>query len=458
MLSIINKMAGSVILILNLCIQAQGLELQRQFEFAKGDILKIDIKAGNIKISGNDSSVTTINAFGDALPLVEKTDNTVRIFTEKGQKQSHKNLDITVNLPGYATIDISDGAGDIEVTDVTGGVLADMGAGDIYLKNIGRRIDAETGAGNIHVQWQEGKIISEQCRLTTGVGNINLDLPDSANVQIEAQTGLGKISGKGDRSYGRRADLSLGSGNNIFKISTGIGNIDISGDLSAKIDWPENDILNWKHHRHKNHKEFHFGLGGGPLVFWPDRSAGRIQPTLTEAGFPGLREESYSWGGQGYLQFNHVRLGYMGWGQTIKARSSVSDTQRYLDYDYDLGGVTIEYVLLSGRKADIGLGAMLGGVDAGIKLVKSASSDLIWDQAIDLDTERELTLKSEGFVGMPIVRGKVKLFGIVWLQAQAGYIYTRMGNWKSYTEKEVFNAPKADHSGWIFAVGPHFGL
>ena len=48
---------------------------------------------------------------------------------------------------------------------------------------------------------------------------------------------------------------------------------------------------------------------------------------------------------------------------------------------------------------------------------------------------------------MPLVRGKVKLFGIIWLQAQAGYVYNRMGEWKTYTEKEVFNAPKADHSG-----------
>jgi hypothetical protein len=223
-------------------------------------------------------------------------------------------------------------------------------------------------------------------------------------------------------------------------------------------NWPDNDILNWRHRRHGYQKDFHFEIGGGPLVFWPDRSAGRLQPYLSPAGFPKLREESYSWGGQGYLQFNRFRIGYTGWGQTLQARASISDTQMYFDYKYSLGGVTLEYVLLKGRRADISLGALLGGADAEINLARSANSDLTWDQAVLLDSERELSLKSNGFVGMPMVRGKVKLFGIVWLQAQAGYVYSRMGEWKTYTEKEIFNAPKADYSGWIFAVGPHFGI
>lgn len=158
------------------------------------------------------------------------------------------------------------------------------------------------------------------------------------------------------------------------------------------------------------------------------------------------------------MQFQNFRIGFAGWGQTLTARSSVSDTQRYIDYKYDLGGLTLEYVLFRGRRADISLGVLLGGATAEVNLARSTGSDLTWDRAILLDSERELSLESEGFVGMPMIRSKVRLLGIVWLQAQAGYVYSRMGEWKTHTEKEIFNAPKADHSGWIFAIGPHFGI
>lgn len=458
MFSHFKGLPGGIFLSLILCFSAQAMELQRELEFTPGDGLKIDIRAGDIKITGNDSLKFTINASGDILPEVERSGNTVKVYTRQHQDRNHKRLNITISLPSSAVIEISSGAGDVAVLNISGGMQADIGAGDIYLRNVGGKLDAESGAGNIQAWWQEKTSLPGYCRLTTGVGNISLELPDSAGIGIDAQTGLGKISGKDGRSYGRQADISLGSGESEFRLATGIGNISIDADQVFSRNWPDNDILNWNHRHHGYHGDFHFEMGGGPAAFWPDRSAGRLQPYLSPAGFPDLQQESYSWGGEGYMQFQNFRIGFAGWGQTLTARSSVSDTQRYIDYEYGLGGLTLEYVLFRGRRADISLGVLLGGANAEINLARSTGSDLTWDRAILLDSERELSMKSEGFVGMPMVRSKVRLLGIVWLQAQAGYVYNRMGEWKTYNEKEIFNAPKADHSGWIFAVGPHFGI
>ncbi len=454
----IKFLAGGILSAVMVCFQAQALELQREMEFVPGDVLKIDIKAGNVKITGNDGGAVTINAQGEILPEVERSGNTVGIFTDKHRNWNHNKLDITIELPRAAVVDISSGAGDVAAYDISGGVLIDIGAGDIYLRNINGKLDAETGAGNIHAWWQAKASLPGHCRLTTGVGNITLELPDSAGMDIDAQTGLGKISGRNGRNYGRQANITLGSGEGVFRLTTGIGNISIDPDGIVVRNWPDDDILNWRHRRHEYQTDFQFKMGGGPMVFWPDRSAGRLQPYLSPAGFPELRSESYCWGGEGYMQFQRFRIGFTGWGQTLKASSSVSDTQRYIDYTYNLNGVTLEYVPIRGRRADISLGALLGWADAEINLARSASSDLTWDQIVLLDSERELSLKSDGFVGMPLARGNLRLFGIVWLQAQAGYIYSRMGEWNTHTEKEVFNAPKADHSGWVFAVGPHFGF
>ena len=283
----------------------------------------------------------TINASGDILPEIEKTGITVKVFTGSHQKWNRKSLDLTIDLPRSAVIEISSGAGDVAVSDIAGGVLIDIGAGDIYLRNVSGKLDAESGAGNIQAGWPGTSMLPGHCRLTTGVGNISLELPDSAGIRIEAQTGLGKISGRNDRSYGRRADLSLGSGEGLFRLATGIGNIRIDSEGALGRDWPDDDILNWRHRRHGYQKDFHFEIGGGPLVFWPDRSTGRLQPYMSLGGFPELRKESYCWGGQGYLQFNRIRLGYAGWGQTLQAKASISDTQMYFDYKYSLGGVTL---------------------------------------------------------------------------------------------------------------------
>jgi DUF4097 and DUF4098 domain-containing protein YvlB len=230
MFSRFKILAGGIFVSLLFCFPARALELQREIEFAPGDVLKIDIKAGNIKITGNDGGAISLNAQGDILPEIEKAGNTVKVFIGSHQNWNRKSLDLTIDLPRSTVIEISSGAGDVAVSDIAGGVLMDIGAGDIYLRNISGKLDAESGAGNIQAGWPGKASLPGHCRLTTGVGNISLELPDSAGIRIEAQTGLGKISGRNGRSYGRQANISLGSGENIFRLSTGIGNIRIDSD------------------------------------------------------------------------------------------------------------------------------------------------------------------------------------------------------------------------------------
>jgi hypothetical protein len=171
-----------------------------------------------------------------------------------------------------------------------------------------------------------------------------------------------------------------------------------------------------------------------------------------------VKKESYAWGGEGYAQFGRFRIGGMGWGNQIESRSSLSDTVRYVTYDYGFGGLTLEYVVLRSRRADLSLGTMLGGGGSEIRLAKARKTDITWDEAAALEDYREVAVSASGLAGMPMARFKLRLLNWLSLQGQAGYLYCRADDWRFREEEDLFNAPRLDASGWVFALGPHFGF
>jgi len=171
-----------------------------------------------------------------------------------------------------------------------------------------------------------------------------------------------------------------------------------------------------------------------------------------------VKKESYAWGGEVYAQFGRFRIGGMGWGNQIESRSSLSDTLRYVTYDYGYGGLTLEYVVLRSSRADLSLGAMLGGGGSEIKLAKARKSDITWDEAAALEDYREVAIKASGLAGMPMARFKLKFLSWLSLQGQVGYLYCRADDWSYRKDEELFNAPRLDATGWVFSLGPHFGF
>jgi len=141
------------------------------------------------------------------------------------------------------TADISTGGGNINLESAAGKVEVSTGAGNISLKNITGFVDASTGAGNISAELiPDGKNRNE---LTTGIGNIELKIPASADATIIASTSvimwngdesdLEKIKSdfeptdiKKDREH-RTIEVTyvLNGGGSKIEISTGMGEIDI---------------------------------------------------------------------------------------------------------------------------------------------------------------------------------------------------------------------------------------
>jgi hypothetical protein len=57
-----------------------------------------------------------------------------------------------------------------------------------------------------------------------------------------------------------------------------------------------------------------------------------------------------------------------------------------------------------------------------------------------------------------MARLKIRLLSWLSIQGHAGYLYCRSSDWKYREDRDLFNVPRLDASGWVFAAGPHFGF
>jgi hypothetical protein len=430
---------------------AQEADFTHSAPLAPGMAIKIDCRAAKVRLIGTDGQSVDIVAKGHPAPVVAAGESVLTVTVpESGLKRLGPEVSVSIPRNAAATVEL--GVGDLEVEGLGGLLEARVGVGNILMSRVSAQASVRTGTGNVRASWRAGDVLPEQCRLSTGIGDVEVGLPREAEVRITAETGLGSIRGLGPGASGTSRSKSAGAGDRSLALAAGIGDIRISrgedGDHYGD---------HWKERRRERARA-HFGGGGGFFVSWPDRSYRDFNAATVPHGYPAVGKESHAWGGEGYAQFNRFRIGGMGWGQKIEARSSLDDTLRYATYNYGYGGLTLEYVVLRSSRADLSFGAMLGAGGADIRLARAVKSDIAWDEAAGLDDYREVSVVASGLAGMPMARLKIRLLSRLSIQGHAGYLYCRSSDWKYREDRDLFNVPRLDASGWVFAAGPHFGF
>ena len=123
------------------------------------------------------------------------------------------------------------GDGNIEAFELAGSLEARTGDGNV---RAGGRFDAvsvSTGDGNVEVRAAQGSRVTSGWRITTGDGNVRLDLPATISADLDAHTGDGRIhvdfpmnipAGEHKRS---RVRGQLNGGGMPVNIRTGDGSI-----------------------------------------------------------------------------------------------------------------------------------------------------------------------------------------------------------------------------------------
>jgi hypothetical protein len=265
------KAATAVLVVLLLGLSGCDVRERREGTFERtlqvSGRVDLDLRsgAGNITVHTGDSGTVSIEArirardswLGmsadkkieeiEAHPPIEQHGNTIRVGG--GNRELNKDVvfeyDLTVppetdlktttgagnqTIRGiYSRVEATSGAGNIGIEDVTGDVHVRTGAGNLDISNARRGLVAETGAGNIGAEGNPKR----DWRLQTGLGNIRLQVPETASFDVDARCGLGHISMKHEFKVrgsisSNRVEGRVGDGGPSVRLENGAGNIDIN--------------------------------------------------------------------------------------------------------------------------------------------------------------------------------------------------------------------------------------
>jgi putative adhesin len=207
--------------------------------------IKAHIRAHNSFIGGNaEEKIQKLQQN----PPIEQQGNTIRI-TRPSAPDLRNNVTIEYDIvapaqtqlttssgAGNSTInglalpvEATTGAGTITAEDLAGDVRLRTGAGTVKAKSVGGALEIESGAGSIHVQGEPKR----DWRLKAGAGSIQLDVPSGSSFNLDAESGMGKVSVndsldlKDATVSSNRVRGKVGGGGPIVEINSGVGSIHV---------------------------------------------------------------------------------------------------------------------------------------------------------------------------------------------------------------------------------------
>jgi hypothetical protein len=209
---------------------------EQSFAVGETPSLSIDNFAGQVTVvAGEPGTIrvqVTKKARGQsrldslAVSIVEKEDG-LQIETRNSSHLSNVSVDLEITAPADTRLDVQNGAGEVDVTDLTGDLTLHTGAGSVDVSGASGVARLDTGAGSIRYEGNP----QGDCRFDTGAGSIEVYLPSDASVKVDLSTGVGDISVDfdvaGQVSRQRvQGVVGAGSQGSIYA-HTGVGSIDL---------------------------------------------------------------------------------------------------------------------------------------------------------------------------------------------------------------------------------------
>jgi DUF4097 and DUF4098 domain-containing protein YvlB len=194
-----------------------------------GRVLRIENPCGDIKVVGgfDEGSVTaharfSANTIEDARAkaqeytlIIEESDHQVLI---RQPDVSGLSVDLEIQLPGQATVEIRSESGDVSILDTKGGARISTRSGDIKLRGLNGPIEVNVTSGDLTVE----DTVTPSLVIENKSGDIVLRRIDG---NVNARTASGDV----------RMDASKGK---TIAIET------VSGDVRVDVDEPVTGVLN----------------------------------------------------------------------------------------------------------------------------------------------------------------------------------------------------------------------
>jgi len=207
--------------------------------------LAIDSGAGELIVKGS-AQVDQIIVTADIYTTADYQDNydlelsasgTTGILVAKTKSSSgmwvghSPHINIVVTMPESMMLNIDDGSGDIEVTNIHGVVAINDGSGGLVISNIGSSLKVKDGSGDLVITEVNGDVSvvdgSGDIELTNITGNLTI-YDGSGSIYAKSVTGNALFEdGSGD--------LTVRKVGGVITVDDGSGDIDINEAGGLKI-------------------------------------------------------------------------------------------------------------------------------------------------------------------------------------------------------------------------------
>jgi len=166
---------------------------------------------------------------GDGAVTIRRVNGNVNVDTDDGNVRVEE-------VKGDLTVRTGDGA--VDAHQIEGATRIDTGDGNIRTEGVFKALYLETRDGAVDFKVRSGSVVESDWSVTTGDGNIRLELPVGLNVDLDAQTADGRV--EVDKVAGQASDTRdsedhertsfrgrIGSGGKALKVRSGSGSITV---------------------------------------------------------------------------------------------------------------------------------------------------------------------------------------------------------------------------------------
>ena len=207
--------------------------------------LEVEAGAGSLVIAGADN-VSEITVVADIYTEKRNADNYQLTLSESGKTAAlvakinssggfwqgdSPHIDIKVTMPSHLMLNVDDGSGDTNISNIDGAVAVKDGSGDLTIKGIKNKVEINDGSGGLYVSQVIGNvtIVDGSGEITISDVDGNLDIDDgSGSIVVKG------ISGSANFEDGS-GDLTVRKVDGVITIDDGSGDIDVEQAGGLKI-------------------------------------------------------------------------------------------------------------------------------------------------------------------------------------------------------------------------------
>jgi DUF4097 and DUF4098 domain-containing protein YvlB len=260
-----------------------------RFDTPHPPTIRVEFRAGDITIEGQDTSETTVELTGRrddqatrellADTVVEQRGDVIVVHTPKrgaGFFGRTVQLDLRIVAPRGSSLAVRAGSADITTQGSLAGGRLDTGSGDVRITHMTDSLSVRTGSGEVSVDSTEADL-----DVKTGSGDIEVgSIAASGSLQAgSGQVSVGHVAGDARARTGS-GDITIGDAERDVKAQTGSGSVRL-GEVHrgrVRVIAASGDI--------------HVGLAEGSAA-WLDAHTltGRVSSDLESTGEPTAEEE-----------------------------------------------------------------------------------------------------------------------------------------------------------------------